>query len=231
MLDTLDDLVLVVDSRGKIVRASRAAERSEIGTPESIRGNTLETLFDYGPNEPSIIMNVWRQCKSLDFPEYALEDEGLDGRLGRTLLVRIRRNDDLLHTLNPDEPVAAPLVLATIRDVSELLRQRVQGERTAKFGALQLLQRSIAHELGNPIAALKVTNELLLEASSEGDTGRLKAYSERSSEVLARLEEVLRRMLKDDGLAEVKIQECSALSLLERARQLFSGRIRQPGVD
>ncbi|MEL6547245.1 MAG: ATP-binding protein, partial [Myxococcota bacterium] len=229
LVDQIDDLLLIIDRDSRILRLNRTCERWGLDRVEHIVGRKLSELFP-GVDGESVVLDVWSRYETLGFPEHIVESEALDPRNNRILYVRLRRSDELLRTLDPEDRVRGPLALVTVRDTTELRRRQIEDERAARFDATRLVQRSVAHELGNPLAALKLTMELLGESVTDKNLESVETYGRRAQEVARRLEEIVERTLSQDGLAHVKPVPVDANVLLVRANQLFRGRMRQAGI-
>ncbi|HET9594594.1 MAG TPA: ATP-binding protein [Anaeromyxobacteraceae bacterium] len=125
--DSLEELVVVTDARGAIVRANAAFAAAAGARPRELRGRLLEEALAGHPE---------RWWSALGDGLVEIEDPRLDS----TFEVAVRRLEDG--------------VVRVARDVGEGRRLHARLVHADKLAALGVLASGVAHEINNPTASL-----------------------------------------------------------------------------
>ena len=117
----------------------------------------------------------------------------------------------------------------------ELVQAKSYAAHQEKMHALGLMTASIAHEVGNPLAAARVSQELAIRKLEQGDLEACRQQLAACMEELNRTEGIIRNVLDFGRHAESQIQDLDVHACIEAALGLVrlakhSKRIRF-GVD
>jgi PAS domain S-box-containing protein len=208
--------MLVCDSRGRIVLASKAVARI-------LGGNPLFRDFD----EAFDLAVVGKNSELRKFSAW----EALQGqhRNAETVLRRVDgRNCNLLMNTGPivadDGAVLGCLI--TLFDISERKAIEEALRRSEKLAAAGRIAGALAHEINNPLSA--VTNILYILQKSETDQAR-QHYIDLASSELARVANIVRRTLSFYREAAhpvpVKMSE-----VLDHVLEVYDRQIREKGL-
>ncbi|MGW8181802.1 MAG: PAS domain-containing protein, partial [bacterium] len=90
-IDSLPELVCLVDSRGQVIRANRTVERWNLGQVFSVNGKSFhELLHPQCANQECVLGSFWLNALQKALLDHASELEIDDPILGRYLLVKVR---------------------------------------------------------------------------------------------------------------------------------------------
>jgi PAS domain S-box-containing protein len=157
------DMILVVDSKGRIVDINPAGCRmlGFDGASETPKGELFQTFFERPADWDKLMASVLRQ-----------------GFVLNTEVVLQRRNGAGMHALISAGLDKEPLGYAfsihlQVRDIQErhqMQEQMAQADRLASIGQLS---SGVAHEINNPLGVILGYTQLMLR-SEPNDTGRFK---------------------------------------------------------
>jgi PAS domain S-box-containing protein len=216
ILDTIDSAVIALDRDGTVTRFNSAAERLTGMPSAQVKGRSFRDL----PRSISRLL----QATSQD-------------RQPRTQ-VETTVSDEARHHVVPVICSTAPLVdrggsvLGTVAVVSDLTgikrleEEKRQVERLASVGALA---SGIAHEIKNPLVAIKTFAELLPERFSEDDFRN--DFSRVAIREIARIDDLVARLR---GLAVSPQHSLVPLDLktpLEETLALLRGQLEQRQIS
>lgn len=228
--DSFDDLLLLVDADGRVVRGNRAVERWGLCDVRELPGRDVCELLRGPHGDSAVIELVWKRYTDLGYTSDFVEVEAFDASFQRRLHIRLRRCDDLDPRMWTDT-TRFPFALVNVGDTTELQRRRERDERVARFDATQLVLRGLAHEIGNPLAALRVTADLMRDRVEQLDADTARAYCERMSDAAQRMNAIVERALSDEGLARVNIAPVRVDRLLDRIESLFRDSMQSAGIE
>ncbi|HYV43235.1 MAG TPA: ATP-binding protein [Myxococcaceae bacterium] len=178
VLDALRDRLVVIDERGRVVTANRVAREAAAGVdPIGAPCHLLGAACD-----PTSASCVAREARSTGQPVVGKVTR-TDPRSGRIFEV------DAYPVPNPEG--RGPLVLESIRDVTEAKRLEAQVRYQERLAALGVLAAGIAHDIGNPLASISSELELL---EGESDPAQVRESVRVVRSQLARVSRTLREM-------------------------------------
>lgn len=161
---------------------------------------------------------LWSQMREHLVGERRVEMEGPDDLLQR----RIHMAIEPIQRSELDDTGDRPFALIIVRDVTEVHREKVLEGRKTRFEALHLVVRSLAHELGNPLAALRATVEVLTDNIHRFEPAKIDTYLERLLAGTERLQLIVDRSLREQEFARLTLRRIPLSLLLERTRDLFA---------
>lgn len=147
LFNTIEDGVLVVDARGRVVYFNQAVTRLLGFAPESAEGQPITRLF------PEL---DWEKIAALDRAggDHASRHE-FEVQYPRPRFLRI-----LAAPLDGGAEGSAGVALV-IHDATEARQKTVEAIESERVQALTLLAASVAHEIGNPLNALHIHLQLM----------------------------------------------------------------------
>ncbi|MFN8594867.1 MAG: ATP-binding protein [Anaerolineae bacterium] len=152
-IDSLPDLVALIDPDGKIIRANRTVEEWQLGRVENVRGLALHQLLHPTCADPACYLAPLSQLICLQAAAgEPLDHETYDPILKRHVHVHVRpvfdRHQAPTHT-----------TVVVVRDITE--RKKVELERSRLITDLDAYARTVAHDLKNPVTLIIGYAELL----------------------------------------------------------------------
>ncbi|MEM7350427.1 MAG: ATP-binding protein [Acidobacteriota bacterium] len=214
-VDSIDDLLILLDRHGRVVRANRAVERWKLASIIEIPGMAIHQLLhgscrDTGCYLPALDLTANRR----------FETELRDPTLGRWLHVDFEPLPEASWFEGlPD--ALRPRALLAVRDVTEIRHQRIREGRRTRFEALHTVARNLAHQIGNPLAAMRTTTEVLAENFSRFGADKVETYLERILVGTERLQAIVERTLSDQEFTELRLEPIALGTLLSRLYGLF----------
>ena len=216
ILGTIDSAVIAVDDNGAVTRFNAAAERLTGLSSAHAKGTSVRDL-------PASISDL-------------LQSTAADHRA--RIQIETTITNDTSHDVTPVICSISPLVdrsgaslgaVAVINDLTGIRRleeEKRQVERLASIGALA---SGIAHEIKNPLVAIKTFAELLPERFSEDDFRN--DFSRVAIKEIERIDDLVARLR---GLAMPSQQALAPLdikSLLDDTIALLRGQLEQSRIQ
>ncbi len=229
VLESAPDAIVIVDSAGSIVFASRQVEGLFGHTPEALIGARIERLLPERFREVHLAhrqgysRNARARPMGVDLDLYALRKDGTE------LPVEI--------SLSPIHDGERMLVAAAIRDVSE--RKRIQTEltqaREEADRANQAKSRFLAtasHDLRQPLQTLSLLHGTLCRVVKEATAGEAVAQQGQAIEAMSRLLNALLDISKlESGAIRPDPTDFAVATLFEELRGEFASLAASKGLD
>ena len=145
-VDSLPDLVCLIDRDGCVIRANRIIEEWQIGQVHHVRGRSLHELLHPGCTEAHCYCEVLiRQSLAQAAQDELIQQETYDPLLKRYVHIHTR-------PVKSFEQESAATVVVVVRDVTE--RKRIEQEREQLIADLNAYAHSVAHDLKNPVGVI-----------------------------------------------------------------------------
>lgn len=152
-IDSLPDLVALIDQTGRVIRANRTVEDWQLGQVQNVRGLTLHQLLHPTCTGAACYLEPLGQLIRTPRASNELFDhETYDPILKRHLHLHVRPVVDR-HQMLTDT------IVVVIRDITE--RKAVELERSHLIADLDAYARTVAHDLKNPVSLVIGYAELL----------------------------------------------------------------------
>jgi signal transduction histidine kinase len=177
-VDALDELVLLVDRRGTVLRANRMVERWGLVNVSDIRGCTLHLVLHPHCSERSCRFERLLRCRWKEMHAgHPTSFELFDSQLGKALLVTLQ---PIAETDNLSGSTEASFAAVVVKDVTEL--HQAQDQLRQLNGELEIRVRDRTQQL-------RASNQELTEQIGARKTVEQELHASRDE--LARLSERL----------------------------------------
>jgi PAS domain S-box-containing protein len=218
ILDSLSEGILAVSSAGRVLAANRYMS-DLTGLTGNLEGRESATLFS-GSDEIRAIVNV--ACKSgVHANDRDVTFESPEG------LRHVRVNTTALDF---DGDAGIVVVLRDVSDLKRLEREMFQAE---KMNALGRLAASVAHEVRNPLGAVTIQLQLLVEdveeVAPELRGSLLRRLSVANAEI-KRLDGIVGNFLRFSRGPQLELADLSVNDVVRRVFELVTPEAREYGV-
>lgn len=226
ILRSLQSGMFTVDEEGRITTWNRAAHR-HLGFParESVGRRYTEMLNDAAcPIAPTHCQQL---CQAIQ--------EVIDGASGRTLYKTPVQRHGETHVLNFS---ISPLIargrhtqgaVVLFEDITEYLRLEARLHEMERLATVGQMTATIAHELRNPLTALRAAADLLMQEDALSESQRL--YMEVIHDESRRLAELADEFLEFARPFQLTIQPTALKPLLQRVLSVQEPYLKSVGVQ
>lgn len=233
ILSTVPDAMIVIDSRGRIISFSAAAER--------LFGYSEKEIF--GSNVSRLMPSPDRDRHDNYLSRYLRTGERHIIGIGRTVIGQKRDGSVFPMELSVGEASVEgePVFTGFIRDLTEKMRteERMEEMRSglihvARVSAMGTMASTLAHELNQPITAVvnyvETIRDLLAAPKSEDMEMIREALADTASEAM-RAGQIVRRLREFVGRGEVEKTVEDLPALIEEASKLGLIGAHEKGVQ
>jgi PAS domain S-box-containing protein len=241
LVDSLGELVLLLDERGRIIRSNRRVESWGLGQPADVRGLTPHDIFHPNCTKLDCYLNSF-MSKSLSDIAYGIsvELEVRDETLNRHLDIRMRpihtqqNGGDLLkgsfavlviHDTTERKQAKESLTEA-YEELKEAQQELIQIEKLALLGKFS---SGIAHEIRNPLANIRASAQFCL-AQYELDE-EIKKHLR----IILRNSELANKIIKDlidlAKPSEVSLKQSNTNDVISRVCDLVKTRCEKQHIS
>lgn len=226
VLATMTDMLVVTDAMGCVVRANSVTTTVTGLDEQRLRGMPIGALFREATPSPAPLMERLALQRTCAFEATLTRD---DGHVVPLLVAAALMQDK--------DGVISGAVLS-IRDVSDIRaieaqRRKMEAQllQASKLASLGTLGAGVAHELNNPLVAVKGFAEMLLTKNvGLAPEGRVMAEKIiRAAERMRRITDHLRRFSADTTASPPKV--VALKSIVEDALILLEQRLRVGNIE
>lgn len=219
VIDGIEDILLIIDKDRNILFANKAAER-KLGKPtrELVHDKCFAEMFDG--------LSICDFCSATKtFSE---------GVAAQTSFSGMGRDGSVHHYELSTFPIKndhgeVEQVIEIIRDVSQKKQLEAQLLQSEKLASIGEVASGVAHEIRNPLAAIKMGLTFLRKAGK--DPAEWKDTVESMSKDIARLDHVVSQLLNFARQKAPKMEPCSLSELFEAALLYVSKSVREQGIQ
>jgi two-component system nitrogen regulation sensor histidine kinase GlnL len=215
ILDTIDNAVIAVDCTGTVTRFNSAAERLT-GTPAAyIKGGSIQLL-------PAVIRGLLHIAFA-DTGAQTQTETVVPDASGRRSIPVICSTSPLRDTSG--SILGAVVVISDLTGLKRLEEEKRQVERLASIGALA---SGIAHEIKNPLVAIRTFAELLPDRFSDEDFRN--NFSQIALKEIERIDDLVGRLR---GLANARQSHTplNVLNPLKETLALMQAQLEQSRIS
>ena len=207
VVENVGDCMMEYDSRLRCIYASPTWEELMGRTPESLLGRGyLDCLH---PD---------------DFPDLDRKNQALTAEPGTTLKYKSRVRHVRGHWIEGEVSARTfydrdgELHMVTIfRDLSEVYRAQLALRHNDRLATTGTLAAGIAHQINNPIGAIRNASEFALLMADDGDLEQIRAVLETNIEQSARCGEIVRSLLQFASHEHGEKRKQDVRTVVERA--------------
>ena len=145
-VDSLPDLVCLIDRNGCVIRANRIIEEWQLGQVRHVNGRLLHELLHPECNDPSCYCDLLiRRSVAHAAQDEPIQQETYDPILKRHVHIHS-------HSVRGGVNENASTIVVVVRDVSE--RKQIEQDRERLIADLNAYAHSVAHDLKNPVGVI-----------------------------------------------------------------------------
>lgn len=233
VLDSLSAGVIAADAEGVVVLANRSALALLELESEDCLGVPVRRIFGNGAIEKAMA-DAREGERRVEFPYVTPSGRRLEIGLSVTLvggaprLVGISGEFRVLDgSLGPAKVSPRTRYVFVFRDLGVQRQFEIEMRRVEGLSALGQMATAIAHEIRNPLAAMRSLVELLLVDLSVQDEKR--EYATRVLSLLSRIEKIVKNSLRFARPKLPVILECRPGDLIEDALEILEPRLGGAG--
>ena len=226
LVNGISDGVVLLDVSLKLVTANRAFEARLPATLRAVAGTPHATIaraagFESADGASSVAQR-------------ALASERLEKDMVRVADPEGERVEEIYAQPLRDAGGRVTAVIEVWRDITHRMELEAGLEQSERLAAIGMLASGVAHEVGNPLAAIATAVEGLLrrmEGEGGSDPAEVKEYLEIVRKQVFRCRDVTERLL---GFARIPARELATVDAAEAAREvlaLVGHQARSQGVE
>ncbi len=145
-VDSLPDLVCLIDRAGRVIRANRIVEEWQLGWVRHVKGCLLHELLHPACQDPHCYCDLLiRRSVTHTAQDEPIQQDIYDPILKRHVHVH-------MHPVRSDVDEIASTVVVVVRDVTE--HKQIEQERERLIADLNAYAHSVAHDLKNPVGVI-----------------------------------------------------------------------------
>jgi signal transduction histidine kinase len=145
-VDSLPDLVCLIDRDGCVMRANRIIEEWQLGRVDLVKGRPLHDLLHPACQDPQCYCDsLIRRSVAQTAPSESIQQEAFDPVLKRHVHIHT-------HPVKGGIDEIAATIVVVVRDISE--RRQIEQDRERLIADLNAYARSVAHDLKNPVGVI-----------------------------------------------------------------------------
>ncbi|MCC7234965.1 MAG: hypothetical protein IT163_06665 [Bryobacterales bacterium] len=218
MLERLEESVLLFDSTGRLLRASRTAARVVPGLPPE-ENRTLDEVFPPGTQLGDLVRQVMKEGHGV---RDAVTELPRENASPLRLLVNLEFLENFPHAGKSG-------VLLTLRDAETRKQLRTQLDVSTRLAAISRLTGGVAHEIKNPLNAIALHLEVLRSKLSEHPEVQPEVTVIGSE--IARLDRVVKTFLDFQRPMDLKMKPVNVVEVARQVSALLWPEAERAGVS
>jgi nitrogen fixation/metabolism regulation signal transduction histidine kinase len=217
LLTTMSDGLLSVDTRGNVAAINPAARRM-LGIPDGVdKGCSASVALEQAPEVFSYVEEVLRDFQSGTQRELQI-DLGSQDQI-------VLANSSLLI----DAEGRALEVITNLHDVTQLKRLEVLIRQSERLAALGTLAAGMAHEIRNPLSAIKTFVQLLPRKVNKPEF--LEKFQRTVPRELDRINRLIEDLLELSRTPKYRFEALNLQTLLDQSIEFFEGELRIAKIE
>lgn len=226
VLDTVDALIVVLDTTGRIIRFNRACEEKSGYAFNEVRGKTIWDTF-LPPEEAPMVQRAFQQVADGHAPTQ-FESTWITRSQEKRLIAWSNR---ALHNQHGQvEYLIATGIDITDRKTAEAQVQAAQTHlaQAARLATIGELASGVAHQINNPLTTIIADAQLLVRTLPDEHPGRESAEAIQAAGW--RLQEVVQRLVEFSRPAGHDQETVDVISTIQNAIHLVGAHIEASGI-
>ncbi len=214
IIQTIQEGVVVLDARGHLSDANRAAEKLLSFKTDQMRGKPMASFFediDFGAFAGDVADGGRAGAPWSRMVSHEIETSYPERRILTVYAVPLPGSDE----------TGEPSILVILRDVTAEREQEASALEGERQSAIKQLAAGVAHEIGNPLNALNIHLQLLSrELRNIGDAEMRESFTELvdvARNEVTRLDGIIRQFLSALRPSKPNLKPCDAVSLVGEA--------------
>lgn len=216
ILDTVEALVIAIDTEGRICSFNRAIEKLSGYTFDEVRGQYFQDLFIRKEDLPSINNTIQLLASGIR----PIQTENIwVTRNGKKKL--ISWENSILY----DNHGKIKFIIGTGKDITEQRKTDELLRRSEKLSAVSQLAAGVAHEVRNPLTVLKGFIQLLQTAPSN------EAYYELMLHEIERIETIISEFLSLAKPEVIRLEKKNLYEIIQKVVALLNTKAIMQQID
>ncbi|HLH61812.1 MAG TPA: ATP-binding protein [Ktedonobacteraceae bacterium] len=219
ILESIPAGLITIDLDGQITTFNRAAQEITGYHPFEVEGQSLQKFLPLQTLQ-TVVQDGISQNETVATNDHRGQEIVLD-----TTLLPLR--DDRGKQVG---------VLLTFTNVTTMHRLEEEKRRLDRLASLGQMAANVAHEVRNPLAAIKTSMQMLLDDLSHIDQGAQVVLAEVQESIpvvlqeVERLDAIVHDLLLFSRPRQLHRVECNILELIERVVQVIHPQCQQAGI-
>jgi len=226
-VDSLPELICLVDDRGSILRANRTVETWNLGGVVDIKGRGVHELLHPGCAGSSCYLNsFWKQARQEAIRGQFAQCEAYDEILRRYVLVQVHPWKDRR------KGTAIGSTVVIVRDISE--RVGVEEARKELMRMKDEFIVNVSHQLRTPLQSIKGFLELLLGGKVEDPAVQqefLTRAAQDADRLMALVNDLLDVSRAEAGGLQLELEEVDLSALIVETLESLQGLAGKKGIS
>ena len=215
LVTTMNDGLLSVDQSGNIAVANPAAE--ELLKVDIKKGDSVDVVLESCPSLLDYLHDMLRM------PEKMRQQEIIVYRQDKSQVILVNSS----RLLNADGMLQE--LITNLHDVTELKQLEARIRQADRLAALGTLAAGMAHEIRNPLSAIKTFVQLLPRKLEK--PGFLEKFNRTVPRELDRINRLVEDLLELSRDVRFRMSEVDVGNLLEETFELFEEEMKASGID
>lgn len=228
-VNAFPEIIFLIDNHKNILRANQAFERWKLGELSSIYNQNFHKALHPSCNLLSCYLEkMLDESLQENKTGYYLEREIQDDILGRYLSVTItsiQTLQSLAEETNKDKRLEQNFVLV-LRDITKLHALQQASKRRTRFEAMEYLLGRLAHQISNPLAAMKTTAQVWLRNFDKLNTSKQSEYLNKIIDRTNHLESIVNSILTGQGWKIHNISPIAVTDILKLVQTSFEDQMQ-----
>lgn len=207
-VDSFPEIVLLVDSERRILRVNQAVERWGLGSVTGVYDQEVHSFLHARCSSPSCyLMMILEDIPSNVFGaiNYEVYDKVLDRRLAITATpIEPRQQEEGCHYRQN--------YVVVLRDITKFYHLQQANKRREQFKALEYLSGRLAHQISNPLAAMKTTAQVWMRNFDRLSREKQAEYLRKIIDRINHIEALVTNITSGQGW---RVQTCSLIPTAE----------------
>lgn len=213
-VNAFPEIIFLIDGKRNILRANQAFEKWDLGLLASIYNQDFHKALHPLCQSASCYLEKIVEELLLTSPKNGyLERELQDDLLKRYLSVTLT----LIQQTPEENKNTEQNFVLVLRDITKLHTLQQASKRRTRFETMEYLVGRLAHQIGNPLAAMKTTAQVWSRNFDKISTTKQTEYLEKIIDRINHIESIISTIMTGQGW---KIKSMTSVAVTEILRQV-----------